>query len=719
MNILISGNLTSLSGTFAIKLSREKNKVILASSDAEKIRLNDENVITHLIDPTDALFPQVLASYRFDAVIYIAPHEEQLLLNENNSSGKLLDGLRNTLELCLKDKVKRFFYISSTEVYGDTKDTAEDAEPHPNSLNGFTLYAGEQFCKMYHQKYGLNASIIRIPFIYGSQEKNSLLFALLKSGFEKKQITFPAGKNAVCSLLHADDVADFIQRALDEEYNPDEALFINLASSDQLACSDLQKMFEPYFPKTKFFFTETKSLHTRSVEVQKAKQYFDWIAEHDLKSELPLIIDGIFNAPVEKPKLLAKIQSKLAQKQGILKWVELFVGTGLMHLLNNLTGTLVQFKFVDFRLLFVVLLGSVHGLRFGLLAAVLASASILYSWFLTGLDWALLIFNVENWLPISMYITIGAITGYVYDKKENEIAFQNQQNDLVHEKYTFLYGIYQEITKIKDQFREQLLGYRDSFGRIFNVAQELETYHEGDVFLKALGILEEFLENKNIALYTLNEKSKFARLTVNSQSLQNKIDKSLNLANIPKVLSAIKERSIYQNTALHAKYPAYVAPIYNNGSAVALVVVWEAGFDQFSMYYYNLIKVISGLIQTSLVHAAIFLDANRDEMYIASTKILQPEPFKETLRVKMQMRNNRIADFMLLKVEPKKEGWPAFYQKILKGIRTTDYIGTMDNGDCYILLSQADPSNVGLVIKRLSDIGIKSELVEESEILYV
>ncbi len=165
MNILISGNLSTLAGTFAKKLSREKNKVILASTDTEKIRLNGEDAIMHLIDPTDTLFPQVLTSYRFDAVIYVAPRDEQLLLGENNSTGKSLDGLRNILELCRQDKVKRFFYISSTEVYGDTKDTAEDAEPHPNSLNGFALYAGEQFCKMYHQKYGLNASIIRIPFI--------------------------------------------------------------------------------------------------------------------------------------------------------------------------------------------------------------------------------------------------------------------------------------------------------------------------------------------------------------------------------------------------------------------------------------------------------------------------------------------------------------------------------------------------------------------------
>jgi len=39
-------------------------------------------------------------------------------------------------------------------------------------------------------------------------------------------------------------------------------------------------------------------------------------------------------------------------------------------------------------------------------------------------------------------------------------------------------------------------------------------------------------------------------------------------------------------------------------------------------------------------------------------------------------------------------------------------------GISYILLSQADPSNVEIVRERLSKLGFKSELAEGSEILY-
>lgn len=718
MEILISGYLTSLANTIANKLTREKNKVVLISCVPKKTDPNIKNIVSHSIDPSDPLFSQALDAYHFDAIIYLAPREEQLLPDKDISTGRFLDVLKNVLEYSRKENIDWFFYISSTEVYGDSNIESGDFKPHPSSINGITLYTGEQYCKKYHEEHLLNASIIRVPFVYGKNEKDSLLYLLSKSGLETNKIVFPSAKDDILSFLHTDDIADFIHRALYEEYD-DEYLFIDLSSSEQPTSSELGEMLSPYFQKGIISYSETKHLLTRPIKMQKSKQHFGWIAEHDLKTEIPLIINEISESPKEKTKLLLKLKGLLPKNRNFLKWLELTTGAGIMHILNNLTGTLVQFKYVDFRLMFVVLMGSVHGLLIGLMAASFAVASMLFSWHSSGLDWVQLIYNVENWLPISMYITAGAMIGYIKDKKDNEIAFQNEQADLIHDKYEFLFGIHKEITKVKDKFRAQVLGYRDSFGRIFNITQELETYNDEDVFLKALTILEQFLDNKNLSLYTLKDKSKFARLTVASATLQGKIDKSLNLADFPGILDAIDKRSIYQNIKMNAKYPAYAAPIFNDRTVVGIVVVWEAEFDQFTRYYFNLLKVISGLIQSSLVRAAIFQNMNEAKIYIPSTKIMQPETFKETLRVKTEMKNDRISDFQLLKIEIKKDSWISTNEKIQKCIRATDYVGTLDNSDCYVLLSQANPSNSDLAIKRLSEVGIKSKIVTESDFLDV
>jgi len=717
-NILITGDISGLSNSITRELLKDKPKIVLASLDAENQSSHSQDVIAHLIDPASQLFTEIMSPYRFDVVFFLSTREEQTIRGTAYNSGKLLDGLKNTLELCRLSKANRFVYVSSLEVYGESTERDEAASPDPKSVNGHMLLAGEQCCKLYWEADDMPINIVRVPYIYSPNEENTLVQSLLKEGNDKNQLNFPASGETVCNLLHADDAAVFLHRLVNEPYSR-EHLFINLVSSDQMTFSDLQGVLSTHFPGAKTTYDESRKLYTGSAKIGSAKKDFDWLAVHEIKKELPVILESIKQKPTPKTKPIQKIGERLARTTELVKWLELIAGAGIMHFLNNLTGTLVQFRFVDFRLLYVILLGSLHGIRFGLLAAFLASLSILYSWYQSGLDWAMLLYNVENWLPIAMYLVAGAATGYQRDKKHNEIAFQEKQLELMDEKYGVLYEIYNDIAGMKDKLREQLLGYRDSFGRIFRITQDLETFQEDDIFLRALGILEEFLSNKSIAIYTMDQNSPFARLVVNSQSLNTKIGKSLNLKDYPKMSESLDKRMIFQNTDMLAKYPAYAAPVFNDSRKVALVVIWEASLEQYSMYFYNLVKVISGLIQSSLVRAALFNDANEDNLYLPSSKVLASQTFKNILDVKLQMRNNRIADFKLLEVETDQRDWKKMYDAAKNGIRSTDYIGQHNNGLFYILLSQANSSNTADIIKRLAKLGIRCRDVDESEVLYV
>lgn len=720
MNILITGNLASLAGTIVRKFIDEGNKVVLVGSEIEGIQADSKHISTHLINSEDALFSQILSSYHFDTVIFLAPREEHLLLDEKINPGKYLDGLKNVLELSQKDNVARVFFISSSEIYAGSLEKTEESEPNPQTVNGHFLYAAEQLCKMYQQSFGLNVSVLRVPFVYACGEKDTLLYQLLESAQTKNTVAFPANKKVVVDFLHADDVAQFIYNAIDEDYSP-ELLFVNLASSDQMTFADLQKLLSSHYPKTKFLFDDEglRMLSTCALNAKKAKQIYNWIAEHELKTEIPFIVKEINKPLSRKSKPLDRIRTEIDQRQRILRWIELFGGAWVMHILNQFTDTLVQFRFVDFRLLFVVLMGSIHGIRFGLLAALLAGISIFYGWYQSGMDWALLLYNVENWLPLALYIIAGSTTGYQRDKKENQIAFHNKQLELMDEKYNVLYGVYADISRIKDQFRDRLLGYRDSYGRIYEITQELDTYRDEDVYLKALSILENLLSNNNVAIYTLDQKSQYARLAVNSKTLNSDISNSLALSDYPEIVKDISKNNVFQNINLLPKYPAYAAPISNNGVNIALVIIWGADFDQYSTYFLNLVKIITGLIQFSLVRATLFQTANMDEQYVSGTKILKTEAFKEILDVKLQMRNNHIADFKIIEVERGRSNWKNLESTIRKGIRSTDYIGLLEDDACYVLLSQANESNFSIIIERLEKLGLKCKDVDESGILYV
>jgi Nucleoside-diphosphate-sugar epimerases len=719
MNILITGNLASLAATFAKEFAKRKNRIVLSADRAEKLDIKLNNTILHSIDPAGDVFRDAMSSYGFDVVVFISTREEQLYEQDAFNTGYQLDGLRNTLELCKQENLKHFFYISSTEVYGNMGDLSEQAIPQPLSPNGHTLLAGEQFCRFYHDKFGVNTTIVRVTNSYGPDEKSGLLTGLIKACNNKSEVNFPAPENSEISLLHALDIADFLIRAIDEEYTP-ESLVVNLSCSSPIKYSELARSLQKYYPAVTFNFLNEAERYTKPVKVSAAKKIYYWIDTRRFKDELEDMVELLRAEGSPEGSGLEGTRKKFSNYPKSLKWIELILGAMLTQFLSQMTGTLIQFKYVDFRLLFVVIMGSIYGLRTGLYAAILVSISILYTWVQLGFDWALLIYNVGNWFPFALYITAGLITGYNHDKTENQILNAQKQVNLIYDKYSFLYEVFNDVRNLKDEFRERLLGYRDSFGKIFTITRELDQLQEQAIYLRALSILEEHLDNKNIAIYSLDENRTYARLEAKSASLNEELSKSLNLSDFPEILPHIEQGTIFQNTALVPNYPAYLVPIFNNtypfNVAAAMIVIWSAKFEQYSTYYYNLLKVICGLIQASLIRATLFSNANYERMYLPTTRILNHEAFRDAFRIRVEMKKNRISDFQVVVVDSLENNIQDIYPCISDEIRDADIIGIQNDGNYYILLSQADELTAQDVVERLARIGVRSRLVDTNQL---
>lgn len=715
MNALISGNISCLATTLSKTFLKEKYRVVLVGNQSDNIKKKLPGVTGHAISPADDALGEIISAYRFDTVVYIATREDQLLGSDKFDTGQVLDGLLNTLEICKNKGIQKIFYISSTEIYGNqdatTQDAAsEDTDPQPSSPNGFVLSTAEQYCRYYHEQYGLNTTIVRVPFVYSPDESDTFLNHLIRSLRDGNKVVFPSNETKVCSFLHADDVADLILRLIDDYYPGLQT--INLSSADPLTLSELAGMLKEHFPKAHFSYSDKDALTTRPVAVYNAKKMYDWIPEHKLNQSLPGIIESVQDEIIEKISLAQRLKARFPHYSLYLKWIEVLLGAALMIYLNELSGTLVEFRYVDFRLIYVVLMGLIYGTQVGLIASGFAALSLLYSWLRLDLDWVELVFNVASWLPFAIYLIAGTLTGYFHDKKENEIQYQTGQNHLVQEKFKFLYNLYQEVVLIKNQFQEQLVGARDSFGRIYHVTRQLDTLEEEEVLIKALGVLEDVMSNHNIAIYSINPTNSFARLEVYSSPLRGQITKSLNLADHRELTESIERGEIFQNRGLLPNLPAYFAPIRNGNNTVAAVVIWNAKFDQYSLYYFNLFKVICGLVQSSINRAALFLDANIEKTYLPYTRILKPEPFKKVIQSKSNMKKAKIGDYMLVKVCVEKansslDDYVKLYNLVSRDIRAEDYVGVLEDGNCYVLFSQADHSNSRKIYLRLEQHGIR------------
>jgi UDP-glucuronate 4-epimerase len=85
-------------------------------------------------------------------------------------------GLGKILESARKHGVKRFIQISTSSVYGETANGAEDSPKNPYSPYGVTKYAAEKLARAYEANYNLPVTILRYFSVYGPRQRPDMAY---------------------------------------------------------------------------------------------------------------------------------------------------------------------------------------------------------------------------------------------------------------------------------------------------------------------------------------------------------------------------------------------------------------------------------------------------------------------------------------------------------------------------------------------------------------
>ena len=109
-----------------------------------------------------------------DRVIHVAtyPNAKMVKRNVADATNNMITATAYVLDLCVKYKVKKITFASSSMVYGDFKDQIPDETvvPKPNTLYGSYKRQGELMCKIWHREYGLDYVIMRPSALYGEKD---------------------------------------------------------------------------------------------------------------------------------------------------------------------------------------------------------------------------------------------------------------------------------------------------------------------------------------------------------------------------------------------------------------------------------------------------------------------------------------------------------------------------------------------------------------------
>lgn len=136
-----------------------------------------------------------------------------------------IQGIRNVLDLCKNTGVKRVFFSSSSEVYGEPVHLPQ--HEHTTPLNSRLPYAvvknvGESFCRSYQQEYNLDFTLFRFFNTYGpKQSPDFVVSRFINAAVENKDITVYGDGMQTRTFCYIDDNTEACINALTQN------LFIN------------------------------------------------------------------------------------------------------------------------------------------------------------------------------------------------------------------------------------------------------------------------------------------------------------------------------------------------------------------------------------------------------------------------------------------------------------------------------------------------------------
>jgi UDP-glucose 4-epimerase len=123
-------------------------------------------------------------------------------------------GTFNVLEACVANRVGRLIYSSSASVYGDAVEIPM-TEEHPfnnRTFYGATKVAGEQMCRAFHQRYGLDYVGLRYMNVYGPRQDERgaytsvIMKVLERIGHAQRPLVFGDGSQTY-DFISVTDVA--------------------------------------------------------------------------------------------------------------------------------------------------------------------------------------------------------------------------------------------------------------------------------------------------------------------------------------------------------------------------------------------------------------------------------------------------------------------------------------------------------------------------------
>ena len=220
------------------------------------------------------------------------------------------------------------------------------------------------------------------------------------------------------------------------------------------------------------------------------------------------------------------------------------------------------------------------------------------------------------------------------------------------------------------------------------------------------------MKSKDVAIYTVSN-ADYARLFSYTSAKAKGLGNSIRYPEMEELYQTLAEGKVFINRKMDERYPLMANAIFENDRMEMLVFVWGLSWEQMTLGQANQLSIISSLIQNAVLRANRYMEALEQQRYIADSRMLTTDAFATLVRAHVQAGDKGLTECTLLKVLTSTGDQIEDGKVLASKLRLSDYVGTLPDGNMYVLLANTAREDASFVIKRFEEAGYATEFMEE------
>lgn len=653
---------------------------------------------------------RILKLHSVDVIVFCFAGSGILGEKEEN---RQLSALHNTLLAVKGHPLKSFLYLSSVDLALD--------QVYSPSLAEYQY--GENVFRYFQEREDFPLLILRLGMVYGDRdpEKMGYIGKLVTGAVQGQEVLCTKSREDYEDLLYGEDAAVAVMDLLKLKKTG----FYNLISGHPIKMERLQELVEEAVGRAVLvkYLGEEKALSKEEYQEKSRPLKMDtgWIPfylpEEKGKKALKKLAEVCRESLQEKTDGKKKRKNLLKRQAfrehgffwGIVDTLAMFF---LVQMILPYTQGSTDLRYVDVRLLFVVISTVSFGIKTGMFATVLACISYGLSLKKEGIDLTFLLYSIDTWIPFIVYGIAGAVFGYITDRKNDSVAEAQEKYKNIYDRYSFLKDVHKEALEVKGSLQKQISASKESFGKVYEVAQQLNTLSPDLILFRAVEVVADIMGDCEAALFSISSTKKdVARKEVSTPGITHELPGSLWKKDYPLLAQGFEKESLFVNRELAEGYPDFAAPIYRHNEMIAFLTVYYIPAERFTLYYQNVFRMVTGLIENTLVKAMEYEEKRRGERYLPDTGILNEQEFEKMLdSLHKEEEKSLVTYLQLLLPNVDQDGLTAASTALQGLIRDHDFAGVDKEGRLFVVLHNALESDLPSIAKRFAGRGLEVAL---------